>query len=120
MAREMGGKMELHDEKIVISSSYLGTASLPRHSRPDRWGQRLMGKVRRIIGRAPRKDAVAVALDARKLLQLAEALLDDPKWHCGLKLYIQGPEEPVLVEPHKTSPREYEDGRFGLIAPMLG
>jgi len=44
------------------------------------------------------KDQAIISLDARKLLQLAEALSDSGEWHC-VTLHVRGPREPILVKP---------------------
>ena len=81
------------------------------------WQKRHEGypeSARRIISDvlAGEKDCVIISLDAKRLVQLAEALLDEPS-NCVV-LKIRGEGEPVLIRPYYDS----SDSRFGIIMPL--
>ena len=65
-------------------------------------------------------ESTVVSLDAHRLLNLARALLDDPKYDVyGVTLEIRSKNEPILVRPYVRGGGLYHDKRFGILMPMV-
>jgi hypothetical protein len=113
VARAMHGTLGLRcGGKLVIESARRGTAHGKRPVLDFPSIDRVMSQIDN------GKDQAVISLDARKLLQLVEALLDSGEWRSGVALHVRGPRAPILVRPHIGPHSSEQDGRFAVLMPL--
>ena len=116
VARTMGGRLGLHcEDKLTIKSDRHGTVHGKRPTLDFPSIDRVMSQI------DAGEERATISLSANRLLELAEALLDDnPLWgDYGVTLHIRGEKEPILVKPHVGRHSGHgDDGRFGVLMPL--